>query len=349
MTSRVFVAALLVGLGATACRTVPEPRGTAGTLLAIGGGLDDDSQFVYERLLALAAAHGPARIAIVTAATGPEQQEAIDKAEALRAWAPGVAVDVIWRDTPTEATVAAIEGATALFFTGGDQARITARYRPDGAATPEWLAMRGLLARGGVIAGASAGCAMLGREMLLGGDSAAALRDGARVGPGMAFVDCVLTDSHFFERDRLGRLVAAAMGGSVVGLGVGEDAAVEIDLATGVATGLTTAQTLLVDARRARRDGGRWTGLRARLLGRGERWSLRDGAGDAAVPPPPVGAPSVVPVVEPGQNRQLASWRVLRFAQQADGGCWRLAFDGWALLAWPDGQGAIALQLELTP
>lgn len=328
---------------------VPAPAGTAGTLLAIGGGLDDDSAFVYRRLVELASAHGPARIVIATAATGPEEQEAIDKTESLRAWAPEVAVEVVRRDTSTAETAAAFDRATAVFFTGGDQQRITARYRPDGQDSPEALALRRLLARGGVVAGASAGCAMLGSEMLLGGGSGTALHEGPRIGPGMAFVPFAMTDSHFFERDRLGRLVAAlAASGQRFGIGVGEDACVAIDLASGELAGVTTSAALVVDARFLHRDGDSWSGLRARLIEHGDRFALRVGLGDAAPPPRPAGEATDVPIVEPGQNRQLASWRLLRLAQHAAQGSWRLTLEGWNVVAWPDGAGNLAFALEAT-
>lgn len=343
--------ALLGALLFAACHTVaPGPDAGAGTLLLIGGGLDDDARDVYQRFVALAAAQGPARIVIATAATGPQDDVAIGKAEALRIFAPGVPVEVVRRETDTAATVAAFDRATAVFFTGGDQARITARYRPDGQPTPEWHALRRLLARGGVVAGASAGCAMMGSTMLLGGSSAEALATGPRLGPGMALCAGLLTDSHFFERDRLGRLVAALMAGPArVGLGVGELAAVEVDLATGTLMGLTAGESLLVDATHARRDRDRWLGLRARLVGRGDRLPLGPLAASPPSPwPEPMRNARDVPVVEPGQDRQLASWRLFRQAAAPGAGVLRLAVAGWQAFARADG-AHVALWLQAAP
>lgn len=359
---------LLILLALAACATAPRAwPPTNGTLLLIGGGLDDDSAAVYGRFLALAGAHAAPRIVVMTAATGPQDQESIDKTEALRTWRPGIVVETVWRETTTAASVAAIDAATALFFTGGDQQRITARYRPGGAETPEWLAMQRLLARGGVIAGASAGCAMMGRRMLEGGSSAQALGVpakattappaaaaadaapaplGPRLGDGMAFLPVGLTDSHFFERDRLGRLVAAlAASGERWGYGVGEDAGVEVDLATGELHCVSASEALLVDAAGARRDGAAWTGLRARVLRQGERFVL----------PTAVGVPSdvphavqhEVPVAEPGQNRQLASWRLFRQAAVVGSGVWRLRCEGWSVRAVADADGWVAFAIDL--
>jgi cyanophycinase len=351
MTShRRWLGLLLVTL-TTACGAAPAPAPaprSAGTLLLIGGGLDDDHRDTFERFLALAARHGAPRIAVVTAASGDQDTMADGKVAALQAWWPGVACDVVRRETPTAATVAAIDAATALFFTGGDQQRITARYRPDGGDTPEWLAMRRLLDRGGVIAGSSAGCAMLGPHMLLGGDSTAALgADGPRVGPGMGLQPWLLTDSHFFERHRLGRLVAALEAtGQRLGLGVGEDGCVELDLATARLRGIGPSESLLVDVGALQRDGPHRRGVRALRIVPGATIDLaaRLRHQAAPTPPRPTSPPEVEPLVEEGQNRQLATWRLCARASQV--GCWQLDLPGHRLVAWPGGGGEIALDLE---
>jgi len=371
----ILAAALLL----SACASAPSAAsGGAGTLLVIGGGLDDDSRPIYERFVELASARGPANILIATAATGTQADEVVDKSEALRVWAPGARVSAILRETSTDETVAAIDAATGILFTGGDQKRITARYRPDDQETPEWLAMRRLLARGGVIAGCSAGDAMMGEVMLLGGGSASALgivsppaavpdaypaaRDpsgaaaqgsdpasapGVRLGPGMRFLPWAITDSHFFERDRVGRLVAALeASGQRLGLGVGEDGCVEVDLATTEVRGIGVSESLLVDAVHIERDGLARKRLLARVIRQGDRVSLSERLGtEPPLPTPPEGAPRDVPVVEPGQNRQLASWRLFRCAAQPGSGTQRLLLDGWQVRAWSAGGGEVAFDV----
>lgn len=333
-----------------ACRTSRPrfPRADQGTLLLIGGGLDDDQQPVFERFLSLAGRDRTPRIVVATAASGDQDTMAIGKTAALQTWWPGLVCEVVRRETSTEATVAAIDGATGMFFTGGDQQRIVARYRPEGSDTPERQAMLRLLQRGGVIAGSSAGCAMLGEQMLLGGGSPTALGpDGPRVGPGMAFEPWVLTDSHFFERDRTGRLVAALEHtGARLGIGVGEDGCVEIDLATGDLIGVGIAESLLIDAGTLQRDGPHRRSLRAMRVAQHVRIQLRERLRREPVPPPPRPARAATdePVVEEGQNRQLASWRL--FARATDSGVWQLLLDGHRLVAWPVGDGECAFDIE---
>ncbi len=337
--------------------------GHAGHLIAIGGAINDDNAPVYERFVALASATTPGRpphILIAAAASADQAAGATSKTKSLRTYSPTAVIDVITRETPTEQTVALIDQATAIFFTGGDQKRITDRYRPAGKSTPELEAMRRLLARGGVIAGTSAGDAMMSDPMFLTGRSAEALgivstrsnpnQDadpeapknakpviGPQIGRGMGLIPWVITDSHFFERNRFGRLVAALeTSGHRLGLGVGENAAVEIDLATGELVGLSTACTLLVDAGGLSRDGLTRRGVRARVIAQGTRLSLTK---LLASPKPPAataltGTPQEIPPTQSGQKGLPAS--VQFFTRAAAGGSWILKLDGYEQIGRPD-------------
>ena len=355
---------------APVARQAPAPA-PGGKLLLIGGGLDDDNRPVYERLLGLAAAHGRAHIVIMTAASGDQDQEITDKSEALRSWDPAVSWEPVRRETNTADTVAAIERATALFFTGGDQQRITDRYRPGAQSTPEWQAMQRLLQRGGVIAGASAGDAMMGTTMFYGGASATALgivaksppKDpeavdtqddeenpalpGPHLGPGMGLLPFAMTDSHFFERNRVGRLVAALEAThQTLGIGVGEDASVEVDLATGDIRGVSMGESLLLDVSQLQRHGLTRTGLRARLIRQGETIRAADWLAMAHTPVPAApGATRQLRVVDAGQNRQLASWRLFHQASVPGSGTIQLDNNHYSLTAHPAGGGDVAFEV----
>ena len=51
-----------------------------------------------------------------------------------------------------------------------------------------------------------------------------------------------------------------------------------------------------------------------------------------------------MPVVEPGQNRQLASWRLFRVASRPGSGATRLALEQWDVVAWPAPNGEVAFE-----
>ena len=366
----VVATATLVLPGCQSARpdTAPPAVTARGTLLLIGGGLDDDNRAVYERFLALASASGPAHVVIATAASLEQDEAATDKTEALRTWAPGIGIDVIQRETPAAETVAAIDRASAMFFTGGDQQRITNRYRPGNQDTPEWLAMRRLLARGGVIAGTSAGDAMMGEIMFLSGGSATALgivpprsksnpdeddddedpaRLGPRLGPGMHLLPDAISDSHFFERDRIGRLVAALeLTGVPLGIGVGEDACVEVDLASGDLRGVSASESLLIDTEHLRRDGLSRTGLVARVIRQGDRLNPAEWLAHAVPVAPPSGPVRELPMAGPGQNRELAAWRLFREASEPNSPAVRQTLAAYTITAYPAASGNVAFEIH---
>jgi hypothetical protein len=229
--------------------------------------------------------------------------------------------------------------------------------------------MRRLLERGGVIAGTSAGDAMMGEVMFYSGGSATALgvaptptgkvpgedgdeenatQLGPRIGPGMRFLPEAIADSHFFERDRIGRLVAALeASGRRIGIGVGEDAAVEMDLDSGVLRGISVAESLLVDISGLRRNGLARSGIIARVIGQGDRLRLATWPNRKGKPPAmSAGAVREMPIVEPGQNRQLAAWRLFRQASDPASPAIRQRLNGYALTVYPAGDGNVALEIS---
>lgn len=374
--------------GAPATADNHHSTGLQGHLLLIGGGLDDDNKPVYERFIALASKGlkpgEPPRILIATAASADQEAGVKGKTESIRAYCPSAKIDAIRRETPTVETVALIDQCTAMFFTGGDQKRITTRYlTSEGADTPESAAMRRLLARGGVIAGTSAGDAMMSDPMFFTGRSAEALgirstrtakaadddaptdsNDkrteiplGPQIGKGMGFLPWAVADSHFFERHRFGRLVAALeQSGKRLGIGVGEDACTEINLATGEAIGISVADSLLVDVATLEREGLTRRDVRTTVLTQGTRVSLttRLRSKPRIISPTDFAAqssraresPLEIPVVEPGQNRQLASWRFFTRAQEPKAKPQLLKLDGYQQLAWPDGMGWAIVEIS---
>ena len=370
-----LLAATLILAGSSAVAATAAHDGAAhgasprGTLLLIGGALEDTNRPVYQRFLALASAHGPTHIVIAAAASLEQDESADYKIKALKGWAPGVSIEVVRRETPTAETVAAIDRATAMFFTGGDQKRVTDRYRPGDKDTPEWLAMRRLLARGGVIAGTSAGDAMMGNIMFLSGDSSRALGIvptpgrpapgddddeesplwlGPRLAPGMRFYSLAICDSHFFERDRVGRLVAAQEAAGVeLGIGVGEDAAVEVDLRTGELRGISLAESLLVDTGELRRDGLSRSGMVARLIHEGDRIApARWLATATALRKAPAGPVQELPGSGSSADLRPAAWRLFHLASEPGRHAVRQNLDGFSITAYPAGHDNVAFDIH---
>jgi cyanophycinase len=116
------------------------------------------------------------------------------------------------------------EGAKTVFFTGGDQLKITTKI----GGTPVMEAIFDIYHHGGVIAGTSAGAAAMGKTMLVGGENAESHKVGNwMMAPGLGFMENILIDQHFAQRGRIGRLLGAvALNPGVLGIGIDEDTAI---------------------------------------------------------------------------------------------------------------------------
>src|SRR5215203_3065817 len=118
-----------------------------------------------------------------------------------------------------------LASAQGVFFTGGDQVRITSNI----GGTPVCDAIRDVFGRGGVIAGTSAGASAMSETMLIAGEDqqSVRIRQSLHMAPGLALLPGVIIDQHFAERGRLGRLVGAvAQNPRLLGIGLDEDTAV---------------------------------------------------------------------------------------------------------------------------
>jgi cyanophycinase len=116
----------------------------------------------------------------------------------------------------------------AVFLTGGDQLRLTSVL----GGTPLCEEIRSFHARGGTIAGTSAGASVMTETMLVAGagDESLRLGDSLRMGAGLGFLRGAIVDQHFAERGRLGRLLAGvAQNPRLLGIGIDEDTATIVE------------------------------------------------------------------------------------------------------------------------
>jgi cyanophycinase len=128
-------------------------------------------------------------------------------------------------DACSDRKVQILADASAVFFTGGDQLKITTLL----GASPICDRLREIYHEGGTICGTSAGASVMSDTMLVGGGEEGSARIGrtVRMAPGLALVSDVLIDQHFAERGRVGRLLGAvAQNPRLLGLGIDENTAV---------------------------------------------------------------------------------------------------------------------------
>ncbi|MBI5848517.1 MAG: cyanophycinase [Nitrospirae bacterium] len=117
-----------------------------------------------------------------------------------------------------------IHKATGVFFTGGDQVRISQLI--GGTALDRLLITRHR--EGLVVGGTSAGAAIMSSIMIVGGLGYGSLRmDNVELGSGMEFLPGAIIDQHFQQRWRFRRLLAAvAQYPFELGIGIDEDTAI---------------------------------------------------------------------------------------------------------------------------
>lgn len=124
-------------------------------------------------------------------------------------------------------------------------------------------------------------------------------RRGVQLGQGLGIVSPII-DTHFFQRGRVGRLVAALEASKVpYGLGIGENRAVSIT-GGGMCVAVGDCAALLTDGRELKREGLSRTGARVSLLSDGDRWDW-----------PLKGTPAETAPVTVQSTRTLAAGAVL--------------------------------------
>ncbi|MEB3215934.1 MAG: cyanophycinase [Nostocales cyanobacterium 94392] len=200
---------------------------TRGALLIIGGAEDKQRECEILREFIRYAGGTKARVAIITSATDlPIEvgQEYIRIFEQLGVEDVRIVDTRSKKDADSESALQDIDKATGVFFTGGDQARIVDTIKD----TQLDAAIHRRLSEGMIVAGTSAGAAIMPDIMIVDGDSETHPRmEIVKMCPGMGFLPGVIVDQHFSQRARMGRLISALaqQKQAVLGFGIDENTA----------------------------------------------------------------------------------------------------------------------------
>ncbi|MGW2825715.1 cyanophycinase [Streptomyces sp. NPDC001443] len=243
-----FIAAgisCVLALTAQTAHPADRPSAASGSLVLVGGGLRADNDQVYGEIIKRAGG-GQARIGVLTAASVPESQDpdAADPDRCSNSACNGAyyadlfkqhgAADAQWIPIDLDHIAAAddsrvvdqINHMTGFFFGGGDQYRYITTLLHGAAHTDSkaLAAIRNKLRHGAVVAGSSAGAQIAaGADMVTGGESYQALRDGSTPGyfddpnrlgylpeGGFGFLNSGLIDTHTGTSGREGRALRLA-------------------------------------------------------------------------------------------------------------------------------------------
>jgi cyanophycinase len=201
-----------------------------GTLLIIGGAEDKQGDCIILKEFVRLAGERGGQIVIMTAATQYPQKVSNEYIKIFKRLGADrvVSLDIPSRQqAQLPETAEPILSAGGIFFTGGDQLRITSLL----GGTSVDSALHEAYTRGTVISGTSAGASVMSATMIIGGDGDSTPHQGSiSMGPGMGLVREVVIDQHFAQRGRIGRLVSAvAQQPAMLGVGIDEDTAVLIN------------------------------------------------------------------------------------------------------------------------
>ena len=221
-------------LGDTAART---PGKTSPGLLLMGGG---DRNFDALRWFMKKAGNG--HIVVLRASQAGEiGEEFFNEVGGIQSVETFVFSEREQSNDPK--ILAALKRADGIFLAGGDQSRYVRYWR----GTPVGAALDAHVRAGKPLGGTSAGLAMQGEYLYGAMDGGSQISPRALADPlgadntietdflHIAALKGVITDTHFSERNRLGRLIAfvakgeAMAGHPLIGLGVDEDAAVAVE------------------------------------------------------------------------------------------------------------------------
>ena len=209
-----------------------EASGKVGRLLVIGGAEDKEGDMlILNRFVELSGGEN-ARI-VVCSSPSEEAEEAAERyrkvfEEIGVAQVTGAAIEER-NEADVPELLDAARQATGVFFTGGDQLRLTALIA--GTHFSETIRDR-LFHDGLIVAGTSAGAAAMSGVMLIGGTSEGSVRRAdVSLAPGLGLWRDTVVDTHFNQRGRVSRLMTVfAHNPQVLGIGLDENTGVEVEL-----------------------------------------------------------------------------------------------------------------------
>jgi cyanophycinase len=264
----------------------PSKAGRGGHLVVIGGGEDRKrDKKILSRFIELAGGTD-AKIAVLTAASKvPEDMWNIyDEAFGDLGVRTRIPIHARSRADANDPHLAEeVISADGIFMTGGDQKRLLAMI--GGTALDEAM-HRAFKERNACIGGTSAGASAMSGHMLAEGK--AELRPGkgpVNLAAGLGFLQRVVIDQHFSERQRLARLLTAvAHNPYLLGVGIDEDTALVIERGAGIEV-LGEGAVTVIDGRHmisnfldaGERDSIELINVKLHMLPAGSRYVLASG------------------------------------------------------------------------
>ena len=198
-----------------------------GVLLIVGGAEDKEDKMIILKKFTRLLKHNDSKLLVLTTATkepdavGDEYRRVFEKLGMTN-------IDILNIDSREDANdeeyTEEIRKSEGIFFTGGDQLRITSII----GGTKACQALHECYLNGGVIAGTSAGASAMSNIMIIEGDNnEPAKKCVLKVSPGLNLLNNTIIDQHFAQRGRIGRLLyGVAENPEILGIGIDEDTSI---------------------------------------------------------------------------------------------------------------------------
>ena len=203
-----------------------------GRLFIIGGG-DRDAEMT-KQFIALSERVNTGRILVLPMAGATPAESGADMVKELKGLgSKKVEFRILTREQAEKPDAAAIlDGVGGVYFTGGDQARVTKAL----LGTPVHRKLLEIYEQGAVIGGTSAGAAIMS-EIMITGDEVRKPESGHEfetieagnviTTPGLGFIKSAVIDQHFATRKRHNRLISVlAEHPALLGIGIDESTAI---------------------------------------------------------------------------------------------------------------------------
>lgn len=202
-----------------------------GTLLIIGGGSRPD--YMMEKIIELAGGDNSKILVIPNASSDPIDVAEYQVNQLKSLGANNVEyVFLNGQEANSDSALSLLEGVTGIFFSGGDQSRLT----EDLLGTKFLEKIKSIYREGGVISGTSAGAAVMSEIMITGNeiiqpdsnDSFTTIMSGnIETTKGFGFITSAIIDQHFIYRKRHNRLLSLVLDNpKLLGIGIDESTAI---------------------------------------------------------------------------------------------------------------------------
>ncbi len=213
------------------CAMDAKEISSKGYLFIIGGG--ETSAELMTKFINLAGGVNANILIIPNASSVPLESAQDEKDELEKLGCKSVGYFIFEKNNvDSDLALTKIKNAKAIFFTGGDQVRLTKLF----LGTKAFNEIHKVYEKGGVIGGTSAGAAIMSKIMITGDELInkdtttifkTIQRGNVQTVEGFGFLDDAIIDQHFILRKRLNRLISVLLENpDKLGIGIDESTAI---------------------------------------------------------------------------------------------------------------------------